>query len=150
MKHCIPILLMLFSVSAHAELHKWVDAAGNVHYSDMAPPAEAKEQQVHIPQVPANTATSGVPADKSIFEREADLEKALKAKQEAAQQAAQEQKDAETKKKNCESARNGLRALQSAPRIVTYDANGNQVIMNDAARQQKIEDAQKAVGDFCN
>jgi Domain of unknown function (DUF4124) len=149
MKHFIPVLLMLFSVSAHAELHKWVDAAGNVHYSDTAPPAGAAEQQVHIPQAPAGP-TSEVPASKSIFERDADLEKALKARKEADQKAAQEQKAAETKRKNCENSRDSLRSLKDAPRIATYDANGNRVIMDDATRQQKIEETQKAVSQFCN
>ena len=150
MKHCIPIFLMLFSVSAYAGLHKWVDAAGNVHYSDTAPPTDVKEQQLRIPQAPADTATSGIPASKSIFEREAELKKALKAREKAAQQAAQEQKNAEIKKQNCENSRNSLRALENAPRITTYDANGNEVIIDDATRQQKIEAARKAVSDFCD
>lgn len=150
MKHCIPIFLMLFSVSAHAALHKWVDAAGNVHYSDTAPPAEAKEQQLRIPQAPADTAASGVPSEKSIFERDVELTKALKAKEKTAQQAAQEQKNAEIKKQNCENSRNSLTTLENAPRITTYDASGNQVVIDEATRQQKIEAARKAVSDFCD
>ncbi|MBI1175120.1 MAG: DUF4124 domain-containing protein [Sideroxydans sp.] len=149
MKYFMPVLLMLFSCSANAELHKWVDSAGKVHYSDAAPPADAQEQQVHIPRAPADT-TSETPAEKSVFEREAELNKALKAKEEAAQQAAQQQKEAETRQKNCINARNGLASLQNAPRITTYDDKGNQIIMDDATRQRNIEDAQKAVGEFCD
>jgi hypothetical protein len=149
MKYCIAVLLLLLSASAHAELHKWVDAAGNVHYSDAAPPADASEQQVRIPQAPA-AAPGEAPAEKTIMEREADLKKALKAREEANQQAELKQKNAEIRKQNCENSRNSLRTLENAPRVATYDASGNQVIMDDAARQKKIEQARKAVSEYCD
>ena len=149
MKYCIAVLLVLLSINAQAELHKWVDAAGNVHYSDTAPPADAQEQQVHIPLAPA-VAASEAPAEKSIFEREADLEKALKAKKEAEQKAAQEKEKANNKKQNCENARNNLRTLENSSRITTYDASGNQVIMDDAARQKKIDEVRKTVSESCD
>ena len=150
MKRFIPILLLLISGSAYAELHKWVDAAGNVHYSDTAPPADARKQQV-IQQAPANQGgTSASSPDKSIFEREADLDKALKEKREAEQKEAQKQKAAETRRQNCENSRNALRSLENAPRITTFDASGNQTIMDEAARQKKIEEVRKDVDGFCN
>ena len=149
MRYCIAVLLVLLSANAHAELHKWVDAAGNVHYSDAAPPADASEQQVHIPQAPA-AAPGEAPAEKSIMEREADLKKALKAREDAAQQAAVEQKNAAIRKQNCANSQNSLRALENAPRIASYDAAGNQVIIDDATRQNKIEQARKAVSEFCD
>ena len=149
MKYCIAVLLMLLSVSAHAELHKWVDAAGNVHYSDAVPPADAKEEQVRIPQAPAGTSPEA-PAEKTIFERAADLKKTLKAQKEAEQKAAQKEKEAKSKQKNCEDARNNLRTLENASRISTYDSNGNQVIMDDATRQKSIEDARAAIQNSCN
>ena len=149
MKYCIAVLLMLLSVSAHAELHKWVDAAGNVHYSDAVPPADAKEEQVRIPQAPAGTSAEA-PAEKSIMERDADLKKALKAKDKAAQQAELEQKNAAIRQRNCENSRNSLRALENAPRIASYDAQGNQIIIDDSTREEKIKQARKAVSDFCN
>lgn len=147
MKYCLSVLLMLFTVSAHAELHKWVDSAGNVHYSDTEPPADAKVEQIHIPAAaPAPDKSAG----KSVFEREADLEKLLKNKQKAEQEAAQKEKEAAAKQKNCESARNNLQVLENTPRIATYDANGNRTLMNDAARQQEIEETRKKISELCD
>jgi hypothetical protein len=149
MKYCIAVLLILLSASAHAALHKWVDAAGNVHYSDTAPPADVKEQTVRIPKAPADTAGEP-PAEKSLMEREAELKKTLKAREEAAQQAALKKKNAAIRKQNCNNSRNSLRALENAPRIASYDAEGNQIIIDDATRQNKIEQARKAVSEFCD
>jgi hypothetical protein len=149
MKYYLAALLMLASMSAHAELHKWVDAQGNVHYSDAAPPADAKEQQLNLPTAPA-AAPSGAAPDKSIFDRESDLEKALKAKAEADKQAQQKQQEAESRRKNCGIARENLRTLQNAPRIMTYDDQGNQVYMDDAARQRSTDEAQQAVEKYCD
>ena len=42
----IPILVAVFAaVPAAAELYKWVDAEGKVHYSDTPPPANAKKAE---------------------------------------------------------------------------------------------------------
>lgn len=149
MKYYLAALLALVTCSAHAELHKWVDSSGKVHYSDTAPPSDSDEQKLKLPAAPAGSTGEAAPG-KSIFEREADLNKALKERQEADQQAKQKQQDADRKKKDCENARNSLNSLENAPRIATYDESGNQVIMDDATRQQKIEDARKAANDFCN
>lgn len=149
MKRGLPIFLLLFSLSSYAGLHKWIDSSGKVHYSDEAPPDNAKVEtmrKTHVDEAPA----SAPPPGKTIFEREADLKKAQKAKQEAAQKTAKEQEQAQAKQKNCEQARTQLANLQNAPRISTYDASGERTIMDDNARQQAINEAQSAISAYCN
>jgi hypothetical protein len=135
----------LLSVSAHGALNKWVDAEGKVHYSDEAPPSNVKVQTVAIP-----SAASGVSALKSVAEREADRKKALKAKDEAEQKAAQQREKDLAKQKNCEGAKSNLRTLQSNSQIATYNDKGERNILDAAARQQGIEDANKQVSTYCN
>ena len=149
MRCFIPILLlMLCSANAHADLYKWTDAEGHVHYSDTMPPGETRVQKadIHTTDESSGNASPG----KSIFEREADLEKALKAKKQAEQKDAEKEKRAAARKHNCENARSALNSLQNAPRIATYDASGNRTIMDDATRQKRIEQARKAVDQYCN
>lgn len=100
MKRCLLVFLLLLSVSAHGALNKWVDAEGKVHYSDEPPPSNVKAQTLATP-----SEISGVPAQKTVAEREADRKKALKAKEEAAQKAVQQQERELAKQKNCESAK---------------------------------------------
>lgn len=42
---CIGIIIGFVTVEAPAELYKWTDDQGNVHYSDSIPPEEAKKRR---------------------------------------------------------------------------------------------------------
>ncbi len=150
MKRILPIFLVLFSLSSHAGLHKWVDSSGKVHYSDEAPPDNAaKVETLHNTHPDADAASAPAPR-KTVFEQEADLKKAQKAKAEASQKTAKEQEQAQAKQRNCEQARAQVANLQNAPRIATYDANGERTVMDDNARQQAISEAQSAASTYCN
>ena len=139
------ILLLSLSVSAYGALNKWVDSEGKVHYSDEPPPSDVTVQPLAIPSV-----ASGVPAQKSIAEREAEWKKAKKEREEAAQNAAQQQEEALAKQKNCAGAKANLQTLESGMLITTFDEKGERVNMDDAARQQGIEDARKQISEYCN
>lgn len=145
MKRCLPVFLLLLSFNAHSALNKWVDAEGNVHYSDEPPPPNVKAQTLVAPP-----AASGVPVQKTVAERELERKKALKAKEEAAQKAAQQQEIEFAKLKNCENSKGNLRALESNSPIATYDDKGERINMDDATRQQKLEEARKQVSTYCN
>lgn len=45
MKRYTIVVLLLFMVSAQAEIYKWVDGAGNVHYGDQPDSSAAKKMQ---------------------------------------------------------------------------------------------------------
>lgn len=152
MKRYLPLCFLLLSFSAYGALHKWVDADGKVHYSDAPPPANAKEQPVKVKAAPAaaTTPSSGVPAAKSVAEREAEYRKAQKAKQEAEQKAAQQQEEAQARKRNCEIAQQNLKALESGGPMTVYDAKGERAFLDDSARQQRIEDARRSISSNCN
>ncbi|HQS59403.1 MAG: hypothetical protein B7Y56_15440 [Gallionellales bacterium 35-53-114] len=150
MKYCLAIVLLIGSFSAHAALNKWVDADGKVHYSD-SPPADVKVQKLRGSSAPEDSAaSSGVPAQKSIAEREAEWKKSQKTRDEAEQKVAREKEAEQIKQKNCDSARSTLAAYEKSPRMVQYDAKGEPSYLDDTARTQKIDEARKAVSSFCN
>ncbi|MBI3901892.1 MAG: DUF4124 domain-containing protein [Nitrosomonadales bacterium] len=144
MKRCLPVCLLLLSVSAHGALNKWVDTEGNVHYSDEPPPLDVKAQTLVVPQ-PA----SGVAAQKTTAEREADRKKTKKAKEETDQKASKQQEEAAAKESSCNSLRANLRMLENAPRISTYNSKGEEVLMDDATRQQQMAEVRKQLAN-CN
>lgn len=155
MKYCLAILLALASFNSWAGLTKWVDSAGRVHYSDGPPPANVRSQRLHMRSTYSqggNTtkAASAPGAPKTIFEQEADLNKERKARQAAEKKQAQKEKQAKIKRQNCMQARSRLNTLRNAPRIASYDAQGNPTIMSDAARSQETQRAEAAVNQYCN
>jgi hypothetical protein len=48
MKRIAPLLLLLCATSAAAQVYRWVDAKGTVHYSNAAPPKDAKATVVDV------------------------------------------------------------------------------------------------------
>src|SRR5574340_35860 len=148
MKKFLLILLVLASANAYAELSKWVDADGKVHYSDQPPPANVKAKTLRTTSDTAAPASAPA-APKTIAEREAELKKAQQAKKEAADKAAQEQAIIEGEKTNCESAQQSLRALQDGVRVLEVDAKGERSYLGDEQRRQRIEKAQQNIKTFC-
>lgn len=156
MKNYLFILLMLSSASAVAELNKWVDANGKVHYSDQPPPANVKAKTLRSASDTAGsastssvTAASAPAAPKTIAEREAELRKSQQAKKEAADKAAQEQAKKDSDKANCAAAQQNLRTLQEGMRMVEIDASGERSYLSDEQRQQRIAKAQQYISTFC-
>ena len=148
MKKFLLILLILASTNALAELSKWVDAEGKVHYSDQQPPANVKAKTLRVTSEAA-APTSAPTAPKTIAEREAELKKAQKTKKEAADKVAKEQAKIEGEKTNCEAAQQSLRALQEGVRIVEVDAKGERSYLDDEQRRQRIEKVQQNIKTYC-
>lgn len=150
MKKLLAILLLLSSTTAFAELNKWVDAQGKVHYSDQPPPPNVKSETLRTsPPAPASEAASAPAAPKTISEREAELKKVQQAKKEADERAAQEQANREIERTNCASARENLRTLQAGTRIVEIDAQGEYSYLEDSQRQKRIAGAQEEIKKWC-
>jgi len=144
------ILLILASTNAFAAISKWVDAQGQIHYSDQPPPADTKAKTLRsVSDTEAAVGTSGVTAPKTIAEREAELKKAQKAQKEAADKAAKKQANEEAIKANCATAQQSLRTLQEGIRMVQVDPNGERYYMDDAQRQQRIAQTQKDIDTYC-
>lgn len=155
MKKFLLILLMLASTNTFAELSKWVDADGKVHYSDQPPPANVKAKTLRVTSDAAPMSASGVAAasapaaPKTIAEREAELKKAQQAKKDAADKAAKEQEKIEADKAHCDAAQQYLRTLQDGMRIAEIDAKGERSYLGDEQRRQRIEKAQQDVKAYC-
>jgi hypothetical protein len=56
----------------------------------------------------------------------------------------------EAKKHNCEAARQNARTLEHAGTIVTYNEKGERTVIDDSARAQRLEEANKAISENCN
>ena len=156
MNRNIPTYLFLFgllSFSATGEVNKWVDANGQVHYSDQAPPpdvnATALGGTAASDVTESDTAESDVPSTKTVAERDAEYKKNKKAKAEQEQKSAQQKEAADAKNKYCDELRSALKPLEAGARLSEYNANGERVFLDDATRQQRIEEARKGISDNC-
>jgi len=144
------IFLILASANASAEVNKWVDDQGRVHYSDQAPPPEVQARALRSASE-GTVSASGVAGtgEPTFVQQEAALKKEQRAKQAAAEQAAQKQAAADALKAKCDSAQQNLRTLQSGARMMEIDASGERSFIDDSQRQQRIEKAQQDISNLC-
>ena len=145
------IILMLAYTDTFAAINKWVDDQGHVHYSDQPPPGNAKAETLHsVSDQDSNTASTSAPAaPKTLAEREAELKKSQKAKQEAANKALQKQAVEDAKKASCATSQQNLRTLQEGIQMIEVDANGERSYMDDKQRQERIAKAQQEISAYC-
>lgn len=149
MNRFLLILLALASANAFAEINKWVDEHGQVHYSDQPPPSDIQVKTLRTSGENPDSAGSGTAEAKTFVEREAELKKEKAEQQSAADKAAEKKAAQDTLKANCLSAQENLRSLQSGARIMQIDANGQRSYLNDTQLQQRIENAQQNVSRYC-
>jgi len=153
MKHILLASLLFISINSYAEIKKWVDEEGKVHYSDTSPNninAKTIRNTARHDNADTLTPASGVAIPKTLAERDAEWKKSQKTKEEDAQKVAKEKEAALTKQKNCEISRNNLATLENSPEISSYNSKGERTLMDDNARKQSIKEARKAITTFCN
>lgn len=143
-------LLILTCTNTFAEISRWVDSDGQVHYSDqIAPPDVQKKTLRSVDNTQASRDPSSVGAPKTIAEREAELKKNEIAKKAAAAKEAQNQAAAAAQKTGCANAQQNLSILNTGMRLMETDANGQIGYMDDNQRTQRIARAQADISANC-
>lgn len=130
---------------AHADLYKWTDAQGKVHYTDQPPTMNAQS----IKPAQAGQAETTTQATKSLNEQDQAYKKRREEAEQARLKADKEAEQARIQRENCDKARSNLTTLQNSSRVYTTNSAGQRAYMNDAARSEALANSQKAVSDFC-
>ncbi|WP_293006367.1 DUF4124 domain-containing protein [Nitrosomonas sp.] len=143
----LTVIALLFSTSVSAQIYKWVDETGKIHYTDQPPPPDVNTQgqQLNINAAPTTGSHQGSPANNPSDARD-EFEKRRKQRQE---NEAKDQAQAETNQKKCTEAQTQLRMYSDSPRLTIPDGAGGMVYVDDDLRQRRIDDANKAIAKFC-
>ena len=136
---------LAFAAHAHADLYKWTDAQGRVHYTDQPPAVNATA----IKGTATGQAATTSQAQQSLDAKDQAYQKRRKETEEARAKAEKEAEQARIQRENCAKARSNLSTLQNTPRVYTNNAAGQRTYMDDATRASALANSQKAVSDFC-
>lgn len=126
--------ILLFATSASAGLYKWVDEEGNVHYSQKRP-LDKEFKSIKAPPTPPQDAKSPYQSNEPKNDTSSTV-------------AAETEKNLKIRAENCEKAKKNLSNFQIHRRI--RDKDGNVTVIDDKVRAKQIEDAEKAISNFCN
>ena len=116
------ILLILLPLLATAEIYRWTDAKGTLHYGER-PPAGAQKVDVR-PQV--------IERDAATQAREARTERFFGARrEEQAKTAVEAQQKQQSRNERCRALRSNLGALNSGRKLYYRDDKGQRVFYSD-------------------
>jgi hypothetical protein len=138
---------LAFAAHAQAELYKWTDAQGKVHYTDQ-PPTLNSQTIKHSTAGQAETTSN---ATHSLDAKDQAYQKRRKDAEDARAKADKEAEQTRIARENCDKARKNLSTLQNAntPHVYTTDAAGQRTYMDDTARANALANSQKSVSEFC-
>jgi len=152
MRHLVPLALCILVLPAWADLYKWTDEGGSVHYSDQPPPPTVKKSEaLRVGKLtPPSDKTKSAAPPKSLADQEMEFRKR---RLEAAEASAKSEKEAqaeEEKKRNCQRAMGQVTAMQNGGRITRYGPNGEQVFLTDEEIAKGVVEAKKAAESWCH
>ncbi len=149
MKAIFTILVILFatlslSLPAHAQVYRWVDEEGNVHFTDQPPPGKNAEH------VEVKVTKSDV-SNQQIAEQRREQLKALESsRKELAKSRATTAADKRDRKQKCAAARERSDHLAWQRKIHEVDAQGNKTYLSDADEDRVKQEARDAVTELCD
>ncbi len=140
------VLLFLSLPIAQAEIYKWVDDNGQVHYSEQAPDSKRSSKEIHIrhaPQAPLVSPEQRRQQRDNLlraFDEERQLRNEAKAKKE---------QDEARSRKNCIWARDKLKNYERATVLYNLDEQGERVYLSDAQRSRSEAKLKSQVEKWC-
>ena len=142
------LCLLVTSLNATAEIYKWTDAQGNVHYSQ-TPPDNAKTKTETIaspppPAVPPKEATESL-NNRLEADKVDKLQQAI-----ADQNTANLKKKQENYRQNCKIAKKNYATYTTHSRVRVKEADGSYTQLTEEQRQQRISDMKAKVTEFCD
>jgi hypothetical protein len=141
----LAIVLAMLAAPAGAEIYKWTDAQGKVHYADQPPSSS--------PPQPFNPRTAKDAEARAEQARRQAADQAARKRMEqdiAREAAAASEAEARRKAENCQRARGNLETLQrSYKRITKVDAQGQAQILDEAGREEEVQRAVRAIAENC-
>ena len=148
MKLSLPSLCLLLTMftyqSASADVYRWTDEKGQVHFGER-PPTGIEGESVKPPPPPALSKSLGQALRSQIEQKQADY---TRDRDQSKADEAKANAEAATRKKNCAQSRKAIASINKYINKRMFDKNGNYI--EPAGRQQKLAEAKKSVEYWCD
>ena len=143
---CCSLLLILAS-GASAEIYKWTDENGNVHYGDKPGQTQSEKVEIDTENNPGNP-------EPGMTDRLETQQKMLQIyeeeRMEKEQQRIQAARKKEETRKKCGQLKDYHRNLKQATRLYVLDDDGNRKYLNDASHQKEIQEIEALLEKNCH
>lgn len=142
------VLILLFGCAlANAEVYRWVDDQGTVHYGER-PPVGVESSRLRLPTEPAST---GAPLkDRRVVDRERLLN-SFEQDRLARKQAIEEQREQERQREQlCEDFKARWRLYTSVGRLYDVAEDGSRHYLSDAEKEAELARLRAGMQQSCD
>ena len=144
---------LCWSLAAHAEVYKWVDKDGNVHFTDQKPEADKNAEIVDTgATVLSDSQAQAAGQRDELLRRAASTAQDARAEieEQRSEQSVKDKKLREKRAENCAIARKNLANSEPYQRMYTTDEEGNRTYLDDNEQLAKAEASRKAIAENCH
>ena len=142
----IIFLSWLITLSASAEIYKWVDEEGKVHYGEK-PPSTITEDGIKTIKYKDNVDTRS--ANEALKKKSKSLNKLSKKRKGKREDAAAKKEELAKNKVLCEQAKKNLANYQF-PKVSIKEDDGSVCALGEEERQLGIKKSEEIVKQVCN
>jgi hypothetical protein len=132
------ILLLVLPLAVAAQVYKWTDASGTVHFSDSPPPQGTKYTNVKtsLSAAAAATPVASTPAPSTQADKPAEKPKRI-------------ENTPENRSKLCTELKTNIALLQGDQPLTVDDDKGQRTAMPDERRRQELATAEGQAKQYC-
>lgn len=150
----LPLLIILcYQQLSHAQVYKWQDENGQIHYTDQPnhPKAESfsvRKNTTTKPRTPASTPDDKT-AQESSTDNSAKDEKNTNTDQDNKPKMVEIEPSYAEKNRYCNEAKSDIAAITSRGRMREINEKGEYIYLSEQQRQQRLAAAKKKKREFC-
>ena len=149
MKYLLLIIAALYVVSVQAEVYKWVDEKGRVHYGDK-PGAGSQAIEVKQHEAPDKPAATGEDELSRDEKRQRISNMLEEDRLEKNKEREKKNKERERKKRECNRLKDHQRHTERASRLYKLDKDGNRVFLPNDQREKSQQKLRKRIKKACS
>lgn len=143
------LVLMLNTVDA-AEVYKWVDEDGQVHYGSKPKDKSAKEVKIKNRYIDSGTSTPAL-STRERLDKQKKFINALDADNKSiAEEKRKQKQQEELKNSRCNAARDQLKRQESASALYDLDEKGDRILLDKKQYEIAMQQARARVEKWCN
>lgn len=137
--------LVCLSFNSQAEIYKWTDSSGTIHYDDK-PPLQNKKQLMNIRE--ENNSVDAVSGDR-LKKRKKLLDAMDEDRKLKKDEAVKKKKKKAQMVKQCHRAQDSLKSYLRSSYVYNLDKEGNRVVLPSSARDGVIARLKKQITENC-
>ena len=144
------IFLPLLSNVNAADVYKWIDEDGQVHYGHKTENKNAKKIEIKNRYIDSGNSTAPLSAEERVNKQKRFLN-ALEAENKSiADDKRKKREQEELRVSRCNASRDQLRRAENASALYDLDEKGNRILLNKKQYEQAMSQARARVEKWCN